>query len=370
MSQRALVFIGDRRDDTVITKKSGINTEHLVNFFSCLKQYHQDNLDFAGLTRDQIMISSLLNICSPTLFINNCGKNNSCKPGQEGKFEKEGIFSGIIAPRLDIAGEYDWRQLMITKQQNTKNNGYGTKEAPVNTLMKTFVKLYGIDNFPTYDEVEERIKKGSTNYLRIKISNNENGYLDLTLYQKRMQLTFIPMLLMYNKIGDIIQRSLFLRTASIGTGEYLGALKDLNTDLIKNLNTIQINIIKNTLVQHQLIAIKHVTFNWFGGHFTNPGTKETFADHIDLNNEQRITWCYAAVDLAVSLPTSHADYFLAVNYPWDGNAYPGNEYWLGGFALSLDPAAASGSLIGEIQNPDINPAYLNRIVPIATAQQY
>ncbi|KAJ3346762.1 hypothetical protein GGF32_007297, partial [Allomyces javanicus] len=53
---------------------------------------------------------------------------------------------------------------------------------------------------------------------------------------------------------------------------------------------------------------------------------------------------------------------LVATYPWDANAFPGNEYWLGALAASGDPAAACCSLIPELQNPYINSGLLDRIV--------
>merc|ERR1712150_294596 len=47
---------------------------------------------------------------------------------------------------------------------------------------------------------------------------------------------------------------------------------------------------------------------------------------------------------------------IVAMYAWDGNAYPGNEWWLGpaAWAQSGDPAAACCSAITILQNPNLN----------------
>jgi hypothetical protein len=52
------------------------------------------------------------------------------------------------------------------------------------------------------------------------------------------------------------------------------------------------------------------------------------------------------------------DSLLVMNYAWDSNSFPGNEYWCGKFHDSSDSSSASCSLITELHNPYINEALI------------
>merc|ERR1711896_113490 len=49
---------------------------------------------------------------------------------------------------------------------------------------------------------------------------------------------------------------------------------------------------------------------------------------------------------------------IVANFAWDGNAFPGNEYWAGSLTASGDPAAACCSTIWNHLNPKINKRYM------------
>ncbi|KAI1433160.1 hypothetical protein GGR50DRAFT_520700 [Xylaria sp. CBS 124048] len=64
---------------------------------------------------------------------------------------------------------------------------------------------------------------------------------------------------------------------------------------------------------------------------------------------------------AEKLSGPDADQLLVLSYAWDGNAFPGNEYWVGSLSATGDPAAACMSTISELHNPLVNPEFLDRI---------
>ncbi|XP_026316013.1 uncharacterized protein LOC113227335 [Hyposmocoma kahamanoa] len=65
------------------------------------------------------------------------------------------------------------------------------------------------------------------------------------------------------------------------------------------------------------------------------------------------------------LTEEHEGKLLVMTYPWDGNAHPGNEFWLGSLDSSGDPAAACSTQVSELHNAHVNPAVCSNNAKVA-----
>ena len=79
----------------------------------------------------------------------------------------------------------------------------------------------------------------------------------------------------------------------------------------------------------------------------------------DASNEHKIDIFFSNRNPCDLLKEKYSDYKLCAMYAWDGNALPGNEYYMGSLAASGDPAAASCSTIPFVQNFMINKEFVN-----------
>jgi len=110
---------------------------------------------------DEMQLSALLAVATPTFFINDGGKANQAKASAYGH-EVEGVIVGNVGARFEKIGFMEWQHMMVTEEQNSVKNGYGppVAEYPADAdegrrrLLEIWAQLYGIGHFPCWEEAE------------------------------------------------------------------------------------------------------------------------------------------------------------------------------------------------------------------------
>ena len=95
----------------------------------------------------------------------------------------------------------EWKHLLVTEEQNTIENGYGPDGDP---MLKAWAQhIYGVDYFPTFDEVQATVvghKAASRRYFQL-LRGHKTRYVDLELYSRRMVIVAKTLLLDANLRG-------------------------------------------------------------------------------------------------------------------------------------------------------------------------
>lgn len=214
---------------------------------------------------------------------------------------------------------YDWKYLVVDKEQNTYENGYGadniTREGRYKKLWSNF---YGVEYFPLYSDVD--ILNNPNRYLYI-----DDSYLDMYLYKKR---------LLYNI-------EVFLKEA-----DYRGSKSFRKMCCYvdyKSRPCFHEEMEKRLLVEVYMELLSKNHYKWIGelcfsgieyfpvkdDNVRVVFTKKPFWDYEDV-----VVWC-----------------------DWNINSYPCNEYWVGGRNDLGDY-----TMVPWIGNSDIN----NNLVGINT----
>ena len=217
--------------------------------------------------------------------------------------------------------------MMVTKEQNTRKHGYGPGHD--DGLMDAWAALYGLDHFPTYEEALDTFEHGQTRFVKMGW-----GFFDTLVFKSRARLSAELFLLEADARAAAEGKMAFCHIVGLGLGVW--SVHPCQTD-------IMIQAYKDAINEMELKHIRHLNFAWFGDHDDDQVLKN---GGIQMHFNKR--------DPADILEEDQDDLLLVAQYAWDGNSYPGNEYWLGMLSASGDPAAACCSNIIELQNPDVN----------------
>jgi hypothetical protein len=299
------------------------------------------------LSYDEMQISALVGVSVPTFFINNCSDNNKGLKGISGTYEPHGILIGQVGARFEKPNLMEWQHMVITQEQNTKDNGYGIEEMknPKNKL-SIWSKFYGLD-FPTFEEADQEFQglanKSISRYARIGMSLPKK-YLDTAVYKERMKFVIAPFLIDANKRGVDQNKKVYVHAYALGLGAGPWSI------LKEKQKMLTLEAYAQVLKEHNLSHISDINLSRF-----EVNSLEGIKDEQEFKTaHNNIKLDFTKREPADLLKGEHAGKLLVNQYGWDSNSYPGNEYWQGLLIESGDPRAASCSTIPELQNPEIN----------------
>eukprot|EP01084_Bolivina_argentea_P056620 103578_1 len=343
------------------------------------------------LSYDELMISALCGISSPTHFINNGNRDNRGKMPTENKnkYPFEGIYIGLVGARFEKKNYMEYSLMIIDKEQNIKANSYGIYSKKMNKLTldnaldeqllfakisesseyinnriiwRVFEQFFNKSYLPTYDELKNKYDKQKidNNYIKKSLYYSEKiQYLDLKMFKQRIRISLELFYFDADRRAKIREwtpktnnnelHGAYCYVIGLGTGVW--------SFLTAQQNQLIVEVSKEIISETNLQNIDVIYFGWIdyrnifdtdenGNYFVSDKFGHKISIFSGRNNPAEI------------LKEPYDECLLIVMYAWDSNAFPGNEYYFGDLSASGDPAAASCSTISFVQNSEINKEFI------------
>ncbi|KAH8692536.1 hypothetical protein GQ44DRAFT_719772 [Phaeosphaeriaceae sp. PMI808] len=266
------------------------------------------------LSYDEIMLSSLVGVSGFSYFINDGNRYNRGIPGQAGTFQNRGVIVGLVGARFERRDRMD--SIFILPSESKY------QDPRLSTLFQSF---FGV-------------------------VKNEMTTFDKDMYTARMRITVEIFLLEANDRAKEKNQKAYAYVVGLGLGVWQHH---------KDQPSLYVNTFASALASLTLPNISTLEFAWIE-------VPPPCAEHlVALAWKQGIRVIFSRRNPTEKLDT---DELLVLSYAWDGNAFPGNEYWCGSLAGSGDPAAACMSTIPELHNPLLN-LFTDRIKTLKPEEQ-
>ncbi|XP_068148647.1 uncharacterized protein [Drosophila tropicalis] len=299
------------------------------------------------LSYDEIKLSALLSTSTHTEFINDGARRNFGNVEQDkSKIEREGVIIGLIGSRFQRPNKMEWEDILITREQNTPQNGYGLvnnakRESDYRRIWRQF---YNEPMDFLYDEIEKDYKRF------IDIKNDSSVYrFDTLVMKKRFAINFDTLLLEAQGRAMRADKSAYIHLVGFGLGVWM--ITDKQEKIFFNAFEERLLALGDQLSHVDVVHFSYFSLSKVGNLYDNA--------FIRFKNHPK-----RGIRIFISKRNPHENLndnkmLSVVSYAWDSNALPGNEFWSGTLHTSSDPAAACSTLITELLNPHINVDYLN-----------
>ena len=273
------------------------------------------------LSYDEIMLGSLLGVSGPSHFINDGDRYNDAQRADPSTHELRGIIIGLVGPRFERKDRMD--DALIAQPAASPR-----QHPELTALFRDFFKAAG----------------GGAREPDSTVAFHEGAY------KARIRVTAEVLLLEANCRAQTSGKHAYLYVVGLGLGVWA-----INKDQPRLYIEAFIEAINRLGADRDLSFVDTIEFAWINTddnlQKATAATAARYGIGVKFSNRNP----------AEKLHGEDEEKLLVLSYAWDGNSFPGNEYWMNSLSASGDPAAAAMSTISELHNPIMNPGYLKRI---------
>lgn len=322
------------------------------------------------LTDEEAMLGSLLVTTSTAFFINIGFKENLGRmSGQRDYHQRLAVITGLVGARLEYKGESEY-PLFVSHPED--------KAAEPGSLRCLMAKKIG--GGLSYENTVEDARSNPLNYIRLypkgmKIEE-DNGiksieivgklpagcvaYFNIKAYKEWLKLIIKPYLTAKNLLAGTMGKKCVIRVTGIGLGVWVvcSEIKVLQAEwLIEAYQEVMVendfeNIVQLDFANLVMGAKKYVRFGDGVNSFQSKSGRE-----VPIIISDNVVATKIAKDIG---ETKKEDIIICSQYAWDSRSFPGNEYALGKFSETMDPAVSCCCGVVQSQNPLVNSNYTAR----------
>lgn len=299
------------------------------------------------ISYDEMTLSALVNMSTPTYFVSDGSLRNAFEEPRS-PYILQGILCGLIGARLEKNGFMEHRFVFPRDKNNlTFDDVHLADGFWINNV---YSKAFPEGKIPTLDN----IKNNPDLYRDIYVNGINVVYL-----KKRLSLSVIPFIEEAANRGFEKTQKIIASVPSIGAGVWRGIVDTktiLNLIVTTVLEYLDNNFDIEKLSYLEAMFLPVVDNDLYSKYSPQKQIKSVRANatSIEVKFDGKVLMIFNQRRfVAQTLPEQFRSSLVVAGYAWDGNSYPGNEYWIGSFG-SFDPQAILCSLLGQFQNPEVN----------------